>query len=140
VSLTSVVVDNPHLVCLELLGGRMIVEGGSDNETHCLCFTCIAKMNKTTVPVGASLLTADKENVIALPNASNNLIEKCSWDDIIVTKNHTNAVRWTQKGEPLKSKNSTHLQGFCVDGVIIPTEKIAPKEMRLGGYGDFLFL
>ncbi len=90
----------------------MIVEGGSDNETHCLCFTCIAKMNKTTVLVGTSLLTADKENIIALPNASNTPVEKCSWDDNIVTTNHTNAVSRTKKGEPLKSNNSTRLQGF----------------------------
>ena len=124
-SLASAVVNYPHVDGLEFLGSRMVVEGGGDNETLCLCFTCSAKMNKTTVPAGASLLTADKENIIALPNASNNPIEKCSWDDIIVTTNHTNAVSRTKKGEPLKSNNSTRLQGFRVDGVIIPTEKIA---------------
>ena len=139
-TLAEVVVNYLHLVGSRLSSFRVIVKGAGNNEDHCLCFLCIANMKIETEPMGILSSAADKENVIALPNASNNLIEKCSWDDIIVTKNHTNAVRRTQKGEPLKSKNSTHLQGFCVDGVIIPTEKIAPKEMRLGGYGDFLLL
>lgn len=129
-TLAEVVVNYPHLVGSRLSPFRVIVKGADDNEEHCLCFSCIANMNAETEPVGISTSAADKENVIANPNSSNNLIEKCSWDDIVVTTTHTNAVSRMKKGEPLKSSNSTRLMGFRVDSVLIPTEKIVKDHLQ----------
>jgi hypothetical protein len=88
-TLDEVVVNYPHLVGRQLSGGRVIAKGADDNEIRCLCFSCIEYMSKTTVPVGISLVAAEKENIIAHPNSSSNPIEKCSWDDIVVTTTHT---------------------------------------------------
>jgi len=122
-TLDEVVVNYPHLVGSQLSSGRATAKGADDNEIRCLCFSCIEYMSMTTVPMGISLSAADKENSTAHPNSSSNPIEKCSWDDIVVTTTRTNAVSRTKKGELLKSSNSTRLMGFCVDSVLIPTEK-----------------
>ncbi len=58
---------------------------------HCLCLISIDNM--MTEPVGVLLSTGKKENGIPPPkNTSNNPIEKCMWDDVIVSMTLTNAV------------------------------------------------
>jgi hypothetical protein len=96
---------------------------------HCVCFTCIDNMMME--PVGVLLSTGKKENDVPPPkNSSDNPIEKCTWDDIIVTTTLTNAVSLAKKGEPLQSSNSTCLQGFHIDCVLVPTEKIVKDHLQ----------
>jgi hypothetical protein len=121
--LNEVITEYPHLVGCELLEGRRIVKA-NDNKMHCMCFTCIDNM--MTESVGVLLSTGKKENnVPPSTNLSNNPIEKCPWDDAIVATTLTNKVSWAKKGEPLKSSNSTLLQGFHVNGVILSTDKLS---------------
>jgi hypothetical protein len=84
-----------------------------------------------TEPVGVTLSTSQKESDIPPPkNSSNNPIEKCTWDDVIDTTTLTNTVCRTKKGEPLKSSNFTYLQGFHVEGVLVPTEKSVKDHLQ----------
>jgi hypothetical protein len=107
--LNEVITKYPHLVCRELLEGRRIVKA-DDNKMHCVCFTCIDNM--MTEPVGVLLSTGKKDNGIFPPkNSIHNPIEKCTWDDVIVTTTLTNAVSQGKKGEPLKSSiNRTSME------------------------------
>jgi hypothetical protein len=128
IRLNEVITEYPHFVGRELLERRRIVEA-DDNEMHLVCFTCIDNM--MTEPVGVSLSTSQKESGIPPPrNLSNNPIEKCTWDDFIDTTTLTNTVCRAKTGEPLKSSNSTHLQGFCVNGVLVPTEKSVKDHLQ----------
>jgi hypothetical protein len=101
----------------------MIAEG-ADIKMHCMCFTWIGKVAEL-VPVGVFQPAFDKENI-----ATNNLIENCSRDDIVVSTTHTNAVSRTKKGEPLKPINATCLQGFCINGKLLPTASIVKDHLQ----------
>jgi hypothetical protein len=126
-SLKDLLIDQPCLVGRPLPGGRVISEG-ADNETHCMCFTCIGKM-KTAECVDVAVAfqpAAKKENIVN----GNNPIENCSWDDVIVTTNLTNAVSRMKKGESLKATNATHLQGFRINDELIPTASIVKDHLQ----------
>ncbi len=84
-----------------------------------------------TEPMGVSLSTGKKESGIPPPkNSRNNPIEKCTWDIVIVTTTLNNAVSRAKTGGALKSSNSNCLQGFCVDGVVLITEKLVKNHLQ----------
>jgi hypothetical protein len=71
-SLRDILIDKPSLVGRTLPGGRVITEG-ADNETHCVCFTCIGKMTTSGhVDVAAA---GNKENIINGSNTIENCLE-----------------------------------------------------------------
>jgi hypothetical protein len=96
---------------------------GADKEMHCVCFTCIGKVAEP-VTVGVIQPAADKENV------TNDPIPNCSWDNIVVSTTLTNAVSRTKKGEPLMPMNATCLQGFCINGELLPTASIVKDHLQ----------
>jgi hypothetical protein len=53
-SLDVLLVDEPYLVGRPLPGGRIISEC-ADNETHCVCFTCIGKGDAPSFLLGEEL-------------------------------------------------------------------------------------
>jgi hypothetical protein len=56
-SLDTLLIDQPSLVCHTLPGDRVISDEGTDNEMHCVCFTCIGKMT-TAECVGVDFAAA----------------------------------------------------------------------------------
>ena len=118
-SLDILLVAQPYLVGRPLPGGR-IISKGADNEMHCVCFTCIGKMTaEERVDVVAFQPAAGKENINGIIP-----IERCSWDDVVVTTTLTNAVGRTKKGGSLQATNATHLQGFRINDNLILTVNI----------------
>jgi hypothetical protein len=122
-SFEAPIIDKPYLVGRLLPSSRTFAEG-ADNKMHCMCFTCFGKMTEP-VTVGVLQPAADKENV-----TTNNLIEDCSWDNIVVTTTLTNAASRTKKGEPLKPINATCLQGFCINGKLLSTASIVKDHLQ----------
>ena len=122
-SLEALINDKPYLVSHLFPSGRMMAEG-ANNEMHCMCFTCIGKVTEP-VSVGVIQPASDKENF-----TTNNPIENCLWDNIVVSTSLTNAVSRTKKGEPLKPMNATHLQGFCINGKLLPTASIVKDHLQ----------
>jgi hypothetical protein len=121
-SLDNLLIDQPCLVGRTLPGGRVISEG-ADNETHCVCFTCIGKM---TAAGHVDVTAAGKENIV---NGSNP-IKNCSWDDIVEMTNLTNAVSRMKKGDSLKATNATRLQGFRINDELILTASIVKDHLQ----------
>lgn len=76
--------------------------------------------------VGVDFAAAGKENIVD----GSNPIENCSWDDVAVTTTLTNAASRTKKGESLKVTNATRLQGFCINGELIPTASIVKDHLQ----------
>jgi hypothetical protein len=96
---------------------------------HCVCFTCIGKVAEPGT-VGVIQPAADKEKL-----TTNNPIENCSRDNIVVSTTLTNKVSRTKKGEPLKPINATCLQGFCTNGKLLPTASIVKDHLQRWAIG-----
>jgi hypothetical protein len=96
------------------------------HELLVICQMCINWLkNKNQTTTINKPVVADHK----LP-ATNDPIANCVWDNVIVSTGQTNMAQRQKKGEQMKSLNSTCLQGFCVNGVVLILAHISNDVMR----------
>ena len=62
-------------------------------------------------------------------------VATCAWDAVIVSTLATNMAQKQKMGEPLKPSNSTRLQGFRINGVLLPTTKVTRDSLMKWAIG-----
>jgi hypothetical protein len=104
--------------------GRASVQN-SDHELITICRVCVDRLESPSPFSSESngLLTEAPSAIAA--TSTNDPIVACAWDDVIVSTLATNMAQKQKKNEPLKPSNSTRLQGFRINGVLLPTFKVS---------------
>jgi hypothetical protein len=62
-------------------------------------------------------------------------VATCAWDAVIVSTLATNMAQKQKMGEPLKPSNSTRLQGFCINSVLLPMTKVTRDSLMKWAIG-----
>jgi hypothetical protein len=97
---------------------------GSDHELITICRVCIDRLESPS-PFSSESNGLHTEAPTATAAVSTiDPVATCAWDAVIVSTLATNMAQKQKMGEPLKPSNSTRLQGFCINGVLLPTTKV----------------
>ena len=97
---------------------------GSNHELITICWVCINQLESRS-PFSSESDGLHTEAPTATAAASTiDPIATCAWDAVIVSTLATNVAQKQKMGEPLKPFNSTRLQEFCINGVLLPTTKV----------------
>ena len=92
---------------------------GSDHELITICRVCIDRLESTS-PFSSEF---------------NRQRPNCAWGVVIVSTLATNMAQKQKMGEPLKPSNSTRLQGFRINGVLLPTTKVTRDSLMKWAIG-----
>ena len=95
-----------------------------------ICRLCIDRLEEQTCSPADSDPTVSSEELPVATSTSSDPIHNCAWDDVIVSTSMTNMAQRQKKGEQMKSNNSTRLQGFRVNGVLLPSAHLSKDVMR----------
>ena len=107
----------------------------SDHELITICRVCIDRLESpypfssdsngphTEAPTATAAASAID------PNAT------CACDAVIVSTLATNMAQKQKMGEQLKPSNSTRLQGFCINGVLLPMTKVTQGSLMKWAIG-----
>ncbi len=100
------------------IAGRESIQS-IDHKMLTICHNCVNRLKSTATSESTLATTAERRQTL-----TNNPIATCLWDDVIVTTSRTSSTQKMKKGAPMKPENYTCLQGFRINGVLLPSMKL----------------
>ena len=108
---------------------------GSDHELITICRVCIDRLESPS-PFSSESNGLHTEAPTATAAVSTiDPVATCAWDAVIVSTLATNMAQKQKMGEPLKPSSSTRLQGFRINGVLLPTTKVTRDSLMKWAIG-----
>ena len=97
-----------------LLGGEESIQS-IDHKMLTICHNFDNRLESSATSESTLATTSEREQTL-----SNDPIATFLWNDVIVTASCTISTQKMKKGAPMKPENYTHLQGFCLNGALLP--------------------